>query len=171
MTRGLRGGPVVSVLDRQQWDSGFKSRPGQKFGSRFLLHLHPLANSAMTSTLTACSQWEDETVKERTGHAPSYAKAKKNEVANTSYPRASLLRDWSSSSMTQSLISEVHSRLPGQFDTSKSTFAACLFRSNTVSLALVSTSPIAEIHYQLVSLKEYHTLLSSFFCWPNYLAS
>ena len=32
---------VVSVLDSQSRDLGFKSRPGQKFGSRFLLHLHP----------------------------------------------------------------------------------------------------------------------------------
>jgi len=29
------------------------------------------------STLTVHCQWEDETVRERTGHAPSYAKAKK----------------------------------------------------------------------------------------------
>jgi len=51
---------------------------GQKFGSRYLLHLHPLANSAMMSTLTAVHcQWEDETVRGRTGHPPSYAEAKK----------------------------------------------------------------------------------------------
>ena len=39
----------------------------------------PLVNSAMMSTLTAhCHcQWEDETVRERTGHPPSYAEAKK----------------------------------------------------------------------------------------------
>ena len=37
----------------------------------------PLANSAMTSTLTVHCQWEDETVRERTGHPPSYAEAKK----------------------------------------------------------------------------------------------
>src|SRR6218665_2446615 len=45
--------PVISVLDRQSRGSGFKSRQGQIFGSRFLLRLHPLANSAMMSTLTA----------------------------------------------------------------------------------------------------------------------
>ena len=58
----------------------------QKFGSRFLLHLRSLANSATMSTLTVHCQWEDDTVMERTGHPPFYAEAKKNEVANTSYP-------------------------------------------------------------------------------------
>ena len=51
--------------------SGFKSWLGQKFGSRFLLRLHPLANSAMMSTLTIHCQWEDDTARERTGHPPS----------------------------------------------------------------------------------------------------
>jgi len=37
----------------------------------------PLDNSAMMSTLTAHCQWEDETVRERTGHKPSYDEAKK----------------------------------------------------------------------------------------------
>ena len=37
----------------------------------------PLANSAMMITLTAHCQWEDETVRERTGHPPSYAVVKK----------------------------------------------------------------------------------------------
>src|SRR6218665_3284177 len=32
------GGLVVSVLDCQSRGSGFKSRPVQKFGSRFLFH-------------------------------------------------------------------------------------------------------------------------------------
>jgi len=36
----------------------------------------PLANSATMSTLTAHCQWEGETVRERTGHLPSYAEAK-----------------------------------------------------------------------------------------------
>jgi len=31
----------------------------------------------MTSTLPVHCQWEDETVRERTGHSPSYAVAKK----------------------------------------------------------------------------------------------
>jgi len=50
----------------------------------------------MMNTLTPYCQWEDEMVRERTGHPPLYAKAKK---MNTSYqwlPRASL-RDYSSS--------------------------------------------------------------------------
>ena len=56
---------------------GFKSWPGLKFGSRFLFYLRSLANSDMMSTLTAHCQWEDETVREKTGHQPSYAVAKK----------------------------------------------------------------------------------------------
>src|SRR6218665_1954185 len=54
---------VVSVLVCQSRGSGLKSWPGQKFGSRFLFHLHPLANSAMMSTLTVHCHWEDETVR------------------------------------------------------------------------------------------------------------
>src|SRR6218665_3348515 len=52
---------AVSVLDSQSRGSGFKSWPWQKFGSRFLLRLRPLSNSAMTSTLSV----ENETVRER----------------------------------------------------------------------------------------------------------
>src|SRR6218665_2283284 len=51
------------------------------------------------STLTACCQWEDETVRERTGHSPSYAEAKKMKLLTLhthGCPRASL-RDCSSS--------------------------------------------------------------------------
>ena len=44
----VQGGIVVSVLDSQSRGTGFKSWSGQKFGSRFLLHL-------MRSTLTALS--------------------------------------------------------------------------------------------------------------------
>ena len=68
---------MVSLLDSKLRGSGFKFQPGQKFWLRFLLHLHLLANSAMMSTLTVNCQWEDETVRERTGHLPSYAEAKK----------------------------------------------------------------------------------------------
>jgi len=39
--------------------------------------VHPLANSALISTLPVHCQWEDETAGERTGHPPSYAEAKK----------------------------------------------------------------------------------------------
>src|SRR6218665_4045772 len=59
---GVHGGRAVSVLDCQSRGLGFKSRPGQKFGLRFLC---PLANSAMMSTLTVRCQWEDETLRER----------------------------------------------------------------------------------------------------------
>src|SRR6218665_2370804 len=46
------GGLVVSMLDCQSRVLGFKSWPGQKFSSRFLIILLPLVNSDMTSTLT-----------------------------------------------------------------------------------------------------------------------
>jgi len=36
-----------------------------------------LRHSAMLSALTTHCQWENETVRERTGHSPSYAEAKK----------------------------------------------------------------------------------------------
>src|SRR6218665_1671583 len=55
--------------------SGFKSLKGLKF--EISASSAPLANSAIMSTLTEHCQWEDETVKERTGHPPSYAEAKK----------------------------------------------------------------------------------------------
>ena len=59
----------------------------------------PVANSAMMSTLTAHFQWEDETVRERTGHPHSYAEAKKMKsltLHSSGCPGASL-RDCSSS--------------------------------------------------------------------------
>src|SRR6218665_1605820 len=74
--KGWRGCLAVNVLDCQLGGSGFKFRPGQKFSSRFLLHLPPPAKSAMRSTLTVHCQWEDETMRERTGYPPSCAKAK-----------------------------------------------------------------------------------------------
>ena len=64
----VRGCLVVSAPDCQ---SSF----GQIFGSRFLLYIAPLANFAMMITLPC--QWEDVMVRERTGHLPSYSKAKK----------------------------------------------------------------------------------------------
>ena len=84
------GGLVVSVLNWQTRGLGFKSRPGQKFHSRCLLHLLcPLANSATMSALS------DETVRLRTGHQPSYAEAKKMMLPTRhthSCPRASLIK-------------------------------------------------------------------------------
>src|SRR6218665_1806363 len=91
--RHVCGGPVVSVLNCHSRGPGFKFRPGQKFGSRFLLHLCPLANSSMMSTLTVHCQWEDETVRQRTGHPLSYTKAKKIKLLTPHThrcPRASL---------------------------------------------------------------------------------
>ena len=46
------------MLDSQSRGLEFKSPPGQKFGSRFLLAC-TLANSAMMSTLTVQCQWKD----------------------------------------------------------------------------------------------------------------
>ena len=45
------------------------SNPGQgrNMVPRFLLQLRPLANPVMMSTLITHCQWEDETVRERTG--------------------------------------------------------------------------------------------------------
>jgi|SRR6218665_2935982 len=69
---GVHGSLVVSVLAL-----GFKSRPGQKFGLRFMFHLHPCANSAVMNTLTAHCQWYGEMVRERIDHPPSCAESKK----------------------------------------------------------------------------------------------
>jgi len=96
----------VVMLDCQSKGSGFKSQPRQKFGSRFPLHLHPLANSAMMSTLIIHCQWEDEMMRERTGHPPSYAKANKmKSLALHAHDclRAGL-RDCSSSSFSAELM-------------------------------------------------------------------
>jgi len=38
------------------------------------------------SALTVYCQWEDERLRERTGHPPLHAEVKKLEVANTSNP-------------------------------------------------------------------------------------
>src|SRR6218665_1970027 len=57
------------------------------------------ANSAMMSTFSVRCQWDVETAKERTGHPPSYAEAKKMKLLTLhthGCPRASL-RDCSSS--------------------------------------------------------------------------
>jgi len=56
---------------------GFKSQPGQKCLSIFLLHSHLIANSTRMNTLTVHYWWDDEMARERTGHSPSYAKVKK----------------------------------------------------------------------------------------------
>src|SRR6218665_751337 len=83
---GVHRGLVVSMLDCQSRGARFKSRPQQKFGSRFLLHVHPIANSAMMSTLAVYCQYEDETVRERTGHQPSCAGAKKMKLLKLHTP-------------------------------------------------------------------------------------
>src|SRR6218665_611146 len=95
-----RSYPVVRQLDCQWRGSGFKSRPGQKFGSRFLLLLRPLVNSAMMSTLTVHCQWEDEKMRERAGHSPSYAEDKqmKSLTLHTHGCARASLRDCSCSS-------------------------------------------------------------------------
>src|SRR6218665_414541 len=80
---GVCGGLVVSVLDCKSNGSGFRPQAGQKFGSRFLLHLNSLANSAMLRTLTIHCHREGETVRERTGQPPSYAEANNSLTPHT----------------------------------------------------------------------------------------
>jgi len=58
--------------------------------------LCPIANSAMMSTLNVHCQWEDEMVRERTGHPPSYAETKKIKLLI-------LIRDCLSSFFSKSL--------------------------------------------------------------------
>lgn len=50
----------------------------------------PLANATVMNTLTVGCLWLAQTARERTGNLPSYAKSKKNEVANALYPRLPL---------------------------------------------------------------------------------
>ena len=68
---------IQSMQDRQPRGSGFKSRSGRRLYSRFLLLLRPLANSATMNMLTEHCQLGDEMARERTGHPPSSAVAKK----------------------------------------------------------------------------------------------
>jgi len=91
---GLGSGPVWTAKCEVRG-----SNPGQ---GRNLVRAPPapLANSDMMSTLTAHCQWENETVRERTGHPPSYAVAKKIKslTLHTHGCLRSSLRDWSNSS-------------------------------------------------------------------------
>lgn len=66
-------GLAVSALVSQLGGCGFKSPPMQNF---FQIYALP-TNSAVMSTLTSNCRWHDETARERTGHLPSSAKAKK----------------------------------------------------------------------------------------------
>ena len=68
---------MVSVLGCQASDLGFKSRPGKKIGFEISAPLRFLVNSTMMSTLIVHYQWEDEVVRERTGHPSLYAEVKK----------------------------------------------------------------------------------------------
>ena len=73
---GVRGGPVVNVLDCQSIGSLFKSLTWANVWMETSAPPAPLANSFMMNTLTAYCQWEDETARERTGRPLSCAKAK-----------------------------------------------------------------------------------------------
>jgi len=82
-----------------------------EFGGRFLLHLCPLAHSTMMSTQTIHCQWEDETVRERTGHPHSYAESKKMKlltVRTHGCLRASLRDCPSSSSGKKNVFKPIH---------------------------------------------------------------
>ena len=65
------------MLDSELKVRQFRSPPGKKCGSKYLPHLHPLANSTIMSTLTVHCRLEDETARERIGHLPSYTMVKK----------------------------------------------------------------------------------------------
>lgn len=57
---------VASALDYcESRDPRFKSTSGQKFGFRFIQHLHPVVNSALISALTVHCWREDEMTRER----------------------------------------------------------------------------------------------------------
>ena len=75
-------GRVVSVLDCQSRGVGFKFPTGQKFGSRFMLHLRPDSSQLSYYGYSGLHRWwEDETAREWTGHLLSYAGVR-NEVIN-----------------------------------------------------------------------------------------
>src|SRR6218665_3010 len=77
MRMSCHGGWMPWVGKWGMGGAGLKPRTEKKFGSRFLFHLRSLASSVMMSTLAARCQWEHETVRERTGHPPSYVVATK----------------------------------------------------------------------------------------------
>ena len=65
-------------MDCQLRGQGFKFPKGQKLVLRFMLYLCLLEKSVIMSAPTVPCWWEeDEMVKERTGHPPSFAEAKK----------------------------------------------------------------------------------------------
>ena len=68
---------MVSVVDCQSRGSGCKIPTRAEICIEISAPPAPLANSAMMSTRTVHCQWEGETVRERTGHPPSYGEAKK----------------------------------------------------------------------------------------------
>ena len=69
-------GLVISALDNQSRGSVFKSRPGQKFGSRFLhASSAPLANSTMMTRPTLTVGRQDG--EGQNWPQPSHAEAKK----------------------------------------------------------------------------------------------
>src|SRR6218665_3178057 len=74
----------------------YEAPTGHKLWFQISASSAPLANSAIMSTLAVHCQWEDVTVREKTGSLSSYAEAKKNiyiyiyiyicKICNTSYP-------------------------------------------------------------------------------------
>ena len=59
----VHSGLMVSMLDCQSRGRGSNLSPGLEISA-------PLANSAIMSRLTVHCHWEDEMVRERTGHPP-----------------------------------------------------------------------------------------------------
>src|SRR6218665_1761180 len=76
-TRGLCGGPIGKHAGPPTVRLGVQIPARAEIWFEISAPPAPPANSAMMSTLTAHCQWEDDTVRERTGHPPSYAVAKK----------------------------------------------------------------------------------------------
>ena len=87
----LRGGTVVSVLDHSRLAVQIPARADIWFEISAPAPPNQLSYDEYTDR-THC-QWEDEMVRERTGHLPSYAEAKKMKLLTLhthGCPRASL---------------------------------------------------------------------------------
>src|SRR6218665_715908 len=75
---GLRGGlQCLACWTANREDRGSNPGQGRNLVRDFCSTCAPKVNSAMMSTLTSPCQWEDKTVRERTGHPPSCTEAKK----------------------------------------------------------------------------------------------
>ena len=88
-------GLVVSALDSQSWGPRFKSRPGQKFGSRFLLYLRPYPTQLWLQAVSGKRRWWGRELA-TCPHMPRPRKWSRWHFISYGCPRASW-RDYSSS--------------------------------------------------------------------------